>query len=197
MTPTTRQPARAPRDSRLIRVVELLAIGVASLVLSVGLILLLSGYFAGRDQAAISGGTSGPGQTFPDLGHAPLSRGHAHPSYNSSPPTSGAHVPEAVTSDDATLNDDQLLEALQLGNVVIVYGTRSPPAGLTQFTRLAAPAFTPALAASGDAVILARRPGTTGLVALAWTHLLRVNTASDPALGQFVTFWLGRGAPAQ
>jgi Protein of unknown function (DUF3105) len=197
VTPATRQPARAPRDSRVIRVVELVAIGLASLVLSVGLILLLSGYFAGRDQAAISGGTSGPGQAFPDLGHAALTPGQPHPSYNSNPPTSGAHVPEAVTGDEANLNDDQLLEALQLGNVVIVYGTRSPPAGLTQFTRLVAPAFTPALAASGDAVILARRPGARGLAALAWAHLLRVNTASDPALGQFVTFWLGRGAPAQ
>jgi hypothetical protein len=35
------------------------------------------------------------------------------------------------------------------------------------------------------------------LVALAWTHLLRVNTPSDPQLGQFVSFWLGRGAPGQ
>ena len=196
MTPATRQPAPAPRESRLIRVVELVAIVVASLVLSIGLILLLSGYFAGRDQAAISGGTSGPGQAFPDLGHVALKPGQPHPSYNSDPPTSGAHVPEAVSRDGATLNDDQLLEALQLGNVVIVYGTRNPPAGLTQFTRLAATAFTPALAASGDAVILARRPGTTGLVALAWAHLLRVSTPEDPALAQFVSFWLGRGAPA-
>lgn len=195
MTPATQQPARAPRDSRLIRVAELTAIVVASLVLSIGLILLLSGYFAGRDQAAVSGGTSGPGQAFPDLGHSVLSRGQPHPSYDSNPPTSGAHVPEAVTSDDAVLNDDQLLEALQLGNVVIVYGTRTPPAGLTQFTRLAAPAFTSELAASGDAVMLARRPGTTGLVALAWAHALRVSSPSDPALGQFVSFWLGRGAP--
>ena len=197
MTPAARQPARAPRDSRLIRVVELMAIGVASLVLSIGLILLLSGYFAGRDQAAISGGTTGPGQAFPDLGHAALGPGQPHPSYNSNPPTSGAHVPEAVTHAEATLNDDQLLEALQLGNVVIAYGTRTPPAGLTRFTRLAAPAFTPALAASGDAVILARRPGTMGLVALAWTHLLRVSGPSDQQLGQFVSFWLGRGAPVQ
>lgn len=195
MTPATQQPARAPRDSRLIRVAELIAIVVASLVLSIGLILLLSGYFAGRDQAAVSGGTSGPGQAFPDLGHSALSRGQPHPGYDSNPPTSGAHVAEAVTGDDAVLNDDQLLEALQLGNVVIVYGTRTPPAGLTQFTRLAAPAFTPELAASGDAVILARRPGTTGLVALAWAHLLRVSSPSDPALGQFVSYWLGRGAP--
>jgi hypothetical protein len=32
-------------------------------------------------------------------------------------------------------------------------------------------------------------------VALAWAHLLRVSSPSDPALGQFVSYWLGRGAP--
>jgi Protein of unknown function (DUF3105) len=178
-------------------VVEKIAIGVASLVLSIGLILLLSGYFAGRDQAAVSGGTSGPGQAFSDLGHAALSPGQPRPSYNSNPPTSGPHVPEAVPHDGATVNDDRLLQALQLGNVVIVYGTPKPPAGLTKFAGTAAPPFTPALAATGDAVILARRPGTTGLVALAWTHLLRVSSPSNPQLDQFVSFWLGRGAPGQ
>jgi Protein of unknown function (DUF3105) len=203
VTPATRQSARArggsrgPGGSRLVRAVEWTAIAIASLVLSIGLILLLSGYFAGRDQAAVSGGTTGPGQSFPDLGHATLAPGQAGPSYNSSPPTSGAHVPEAVVHDDATLNSDQLLQALQLGDVVIAYGARQPPAGLAKFARSVAPAFTPALAATGDAVILARRPGTDGLVALAWTHLLRVGSASDPQLGQFVSFWLGRGAPGQ
>jgi len=194
VTPATRQSARGPGESRLVRVAERSAIGIASLVLSIGLILLLSGYFAGRDQAAVSGGTSGPGQAFSDLGHATLSPGQPRPSYNSNPPTSGPHVPEAVVRDGATLNDDQLLQALQLGNVVIVYGTPKPPAGLSKFASTAAPPFTPALAATGDAVILARRPGTAGLVALAWTHLLRVNSPSDPQLGQFVSFWLGRGA---
>ena len=129
MTPATRQSAHGPGESRLGRVVERIAIGVASLVLSVGLILLLSGYFAGRDQAAVSGGTSGPGQAFSDLGHTALSPGRPRPSYNSNPPTSGPHVPEPVVRDGATLSDDQLLQALQLGNVVIVYGSRQPPRG--------------------------------------------------------------------
>ena len=197
MTPATRQSAHGPGESRLVRVVERIAIGLASLVLSVGLILLLSGYFAGRDQAAVSAGPSGPGQAFSDLGHTALSPGQARPSYNSNPPTSGPHVPEPIARDGATLNDDQLLQALQLGNVVVVYGSRQPPTGLVKFTQTVAPPFTPALAATGDAVILARRPGTAGLVALAWTHLLRVGSASDPQLGQFVSFWLGRGAPGQ
>ena len=132
MTPAARQSAHGPGESRLVRVVERIAIGIASLVLSIGLILLLSGYFAGRDQAAVSGGTSGPGQAFSDLGHATLSPGQPRPSYNSNPPTSGPHVTEAVVRDGATLNDDQLLQALQLGNVVIVYGTKQPPPGLSQ-----------------------------------------------------------------
>jgi Protein of unknown function (DUF3105) len=197
VTPATRQSAHGPGESRLVRVVERIAIGLASLVLSVGLILLLSGYFAGRDQAAVSASASGPGQAFSDLGHAALSPGQARPSYNSNPPTSGPHVPEPVVRDGATLNDDQLLQALQLGNVVVVYGSRQPPPGLAKFAQTVAPSFTPALAATGDAVILARRPGTAGLVALAWTHLLRVGSASDPQLGQFVSFWLSRGASGQ
>jgi Protein of unknown function (DUF3105) len=170
-----------------------LAIGVASLALSIGLIVLLSGFFANRDQAGVSGTGTGPGQAFADLGHGALRPGQARPAYNSDPPTSGSHVPEPVTRDDASLSDDQLLQALQVGDVVIFYGTRQPPAGLGQFASSLAPPFTPALAAVGSSVILAPRPGTTGLLAAAWTHLLHVSGPGD-SLRQFVTFWLGRGA---
>jgi hypothetical protein len=182
-------------ESRLTRGLERLAILLASLALSVGLIVLLSGFFAGRDQAGVSGGTTGPGQAFADLGHAALPPGQPRPRYDSNPPTSGAHVTQAVTRAGAPVNDDQLLSALQAGDVVIMYGGGRPPAGLEQFVRSVAPPFTPDLGATGDAVILARRPGTAGIVALAWTHLLRVGQASDPALREFVGFWLGRGAP--
>ena len=181
-------------ESRLARWLERLAILLAALALSVGLIILLSGFFAGRDQAGVSGAGAGPGQGFADLGHAALRPGQPRPAYDSSPPTSGAHVPRAVTRAGAPLSDDQLLSALEAGDVVIVYGASRPPAGLEQFARSVAPPFSAELAATGDAVILAPRPGTTGILALAWTHLLRVQGASDPALRQFVGFWLGRGA---
>jgi hypothetical protein len=62
-------------------------------------------------------------------------------------------------------------------------------------TRSVAPAFTPALASLGETVIVAPRPGTNGLMAAAWTHLLQVNGPTDPQLRDFVSFWLGRGAP--
>jgi Protein of unknown function (DUF3105) len=185
----------AAPESRLARLLERAAILLASLALSIGLIVLVSGFFAGRDQAGVSGGAAGPGQAFADLGHATLRPGQAHPEYDSNPPTSGAHVNEAVSGAGATLNEDQLLTALQAGDVVIFYGSSRPPADLERFARSMAPPFTPALAATGDAVILARRPGTAGVLALAWAHMVHVQRSSDPALRQFVAYWLGRGAP--
>ncbi len=168
---------------------------IASLLLSVGLIALLSGFFAARDQAGVTGGTvSGPGVQYRDLGHAHLLAGQPHPRYNTDPPTSGAHVPEAVTRDGARLNDDQLLTALELGDIVIVYGTPKPPPGLKTLARSVAGPFSPSLATAGQAVILARRPGTAGLIGLAWTRMARVASPSDPLLREFAQVWLGRGA---
>lgn len=177
-----------------ITIPERIAIVVVALVLSVGLIAVLSGFFAGRDQPGVSGST-GPGQAFADLGHAHLAPAEPRPTYNSSPPTSGPHVPEPVLHDQSPLNDDQLLQALEMGNVVLMYGSPTPPAGLATLARSVSYSFTPAVAAAGQAVILARRPGTTGVIGLAWAHMLRVSSASDPVLRQFAAFWLGRGAP--
>jgi hypothetical protein len=174
---------------------ERIAIVLASLALSIGLIALLSGFFAGRDQAGISGGQSGSGEAFADQGSALLAPGRPRPSYDSNPPTSGAHVPEPVLRDGAQLTDDQLLTALALGDVVIMYGGPSPPPGLQSLATAVASPFTPALAAAGQAVILARRPGTAGLIGLAWAHMVRVAVPQDPLLRQFVAFWLARGAP--
>jgi hypothetical protein len=173
---------------------ERLAILVASLVVSVGLIALLSGFFAGRDQPGVSAASSPPGQQFRDLGSAHLRLGEPRPAYASNPPTSGGHLPRLVRRDKAELSDDQLLEALARGDVVLMYGTPTPPPGLETVARAAAGPFTPSLAAAGQAVILARRPGTAGLLALAWTHILHLSSATDPLLGEFIDYWLGRGA---
>jgi hypothetical protein len=172
------------------------AIVVASLALSIGLIAALSGFFAGRDRAGVSGASSIVGQQFPDLGHAHLRPGEPRPVYNSDPPTSGAHIPEPVLLNENVLNDDQLLEALEVGDVVIMYGTRRPPNGLPALARSLAGRFTPALAAAGQAVVLARRPATSGLIALAWTRMLHARSPRDPSLRQFIQQSLGRGAPS-
>lgn len=176
---------------------ERIAIVVASLALSFGLIAVLSGFFAGRDQAGVSISQTGPGTAFPDLGAAHLKPGEKRPEYSSNPPTSGAHFPQPITRDEAEINDDQLLHALESGNVVFMYGTRNPPPGLREVALKLASPFTPALAAAGQAVILARRPGTIGVDGLAWAHAVSVRAPSDPRLAAFARFWLGRGAPGR
>jgi hypothetical protein len=172
---------------------ERLAIVVASLVISIGVIALLSGgLLAGRDNPGVSAGQGGPGTRFRDQGDLHLHRGELRPIYDSNPPTSGPHIPEAVRSDRSELSNDQLLQALEVGNVVLMYGTPQPPRGLAAIAQAVGGRFTPALAASGQAVILARRPGTRGVIALAWTRMLR--TLSAPDLRSFAQFWLSRGA---
>lgn len=174
---------------------ERAAIVLTSLALSFLLIALLSGFFTSRDEGALSGTPAIAGQRFRDLGDASLTPGQPAPRYDSNPPTSGAHLPAQVTMDQAALDDDQLLSALATGDVVLLYGTSAPPPGLTTLAAALAPPFTPALALTGGALILARRPGTSGLIGLAWAHMIRVPAASDPRLREFAGFWLGRGEP--
>lgn len=177
------------------RLLERVAILLASLALTFGLIAVLSGFFQGRDNASLSGGAGGPGKHFRDLGDASLAPGQLHPAYDSNPPTSGPHALSAVTRDWVPLDDDQLLSALAVGDVVITYGTARPPDALVSLARSVAGPFTPALAATGQAVILSPDPHTHGFVGLAWTHILRVARSGDSRLSQFASYWLGRGAP--
>jgi hypothetical protein len=175
---------------------ERVVIGVVSLVVAVVAIAALSGVFAANDQPGVTGATVGPGMAFADLGHAHLAAGAPAPRYNSNPPTSGPHIPEPVLRAETRLNHNQVLQALELGDVVVMYAGPTPPPGLAALARAVAP-FSPALAQAGQAVILARRPGTHGLIGLAWTRMLRVSDAGAPALHDFAQFWLGRGAPGR
>jgi hypothetical protein len=176
---------------------ERVGILVTSLVVSVGLIALLSGFFTARDQPGVSGEQGGPGKAFRDLGHDHLRPGDLRPLYNSNPPTSGPHFVKPVTRDGVPLSDDQLLQALELGDVVFMYGDSAPPAGLDVLAASVAGPFSPELAAAGQAVIVSPRRRSAGILALAWTRMLRVNTASDPKLQEFARSWLGRGAAAR
>jgi hypothetical protein len=184
------------RGTKVTRWLERIAIVVAAFAISIGIIALLSGgLLAGRDDPGVSSSTGTLGVKFRDQGHAHLAPGSLHPVYDSQPPTSGAHVPLGIAHDDTQLNVDQLLEALELGNVVIMYGSKSPPAGLRSLANAVSSPFTPALAAAGQAVVLDHQPGTTGLLGLAWTRLLKAGSVSDPNLRGFAQEWLGHGAP--
>ncbi|MDQ6779077.1 MAG: DUF3105 domain-containing protein [Actinomycetota bacterium] len=182
------------------RTLERIAIVVVSLAVAFGAIALLSGYFTAHDPGGVTGSLAGPGLAYRDLGNAQLAPGAPRPTYDSNPPTSGPHVPTPVRTDRAVLTDNEILTALAAGDVVLMYGGRTPPPGLAQLAKSTGGLFTPALAAAGDAVILARLPGINGIIALAWTRLLPINgivrvTAGDDALlKQFVQSWLGQGA---
>jgi hypothetical protein len=84
---------------------------------------------------------------------------------------------------------------LAAGDVVLLYGAPRPPAGLRTLAEdvQGGPAD-PALVAAGQAVVLDRRTGTAGVVALAWGRRLRAASPADPALRRFAEAWLGRGS---
>ncbi len=177
------------------RLLERAGILLASLALAFGLIALLSGFFQNRDNASLTGSAGVPGQHFRDLGDGALAPGQLRPAYDSNPPTSGPHVLSPVTRDWVALDDNQLLSALAAGDVVITYSTPRPPGALVSLARSVAGTFSPALAATGQSVILSPAPHTQGFTGLAWTHILRVARADDPRLSRFAAYWLGRGAP--
>jgi uncharacterized protein DUF3105 len=172
----------------------LIALAVAGLASAACLVLIL--ILASRDSSDVGSAAKGPGVLQPDRGD-----GHLGPSSPTTPvsppahpPTSGPHHPKPVTRDGVALSDDQLLEALHLGNVVIAYDAARPPAALRRLQRAAAGPFSRDLAAAGQAVILDRRPGAGAIIALAWRRELAVRDPADPRLREFADAYLGQGA---
>jgi uncharacterized protein DUF3105 len=164
-----------------------MALAIAGLAATACAVLIT--ILANRDEGSV-GGAEGPGVLEPDRGarHVGADAPQTPASPPNRPPTSGPHRPEAVTRDRAELSDDQLLEALHLGNVVIAYDG-DPPSGVQDVSG----PFDPELAAAGQAVILDRRPGVGGVVALAWRRRLVAKGPDDPQLREFAEAWLGQG----
>ena len=161
--------------------------GVALAVAAVAAVFLI---VTGRDDSQVAG-PQGPGELQPNRGAS-----HSGPAEVSGddPPTSGTHEPRLVTRDRRPITDDQLIHALELGDVVILYDARQPPAALERLQEdvMGGP-FDAEVAAAGQAVILARRAGAGPATALAWRRILRADDPSDANLRDFTEFWLGRG----
>jgi hypothetical protein len=169
--------------------------GVALVVVAIGGWVLFAN---ARDDAGVGTGAgaapSGPGELQPDRGHRHLPAGEPVALDGlTDPPTSGPHH-EKLPTREGTLDPDEILHALELGDVILFYGDTRPPAPLRRLQRDVSGPFDPEVAAAGQQVILARRPGTDGVVAAAWRRLLRADDPADPRLREFAEAWLGAGA---
>ncbi|HEX4806060.1 MAG TPA: DUF3105 domain-containing protein [Conexibacter sp.] len=153
-------------------------LGVALLTLLValaGFVALLL-FFESRDSSQVDHAPSaahGPGRPVADQARA--------------------RTPAAIRRDGVRLSADQVLHALQLGDVVLLYGgAPAPPPALRALQQRVSGPFDPVLAANGAAVILGYRPRGGGVTALAWRRRLDAASPTDPALEQFASYWLGR-----
>jgi hypothetical protein len=172
---------------------RLAAVAVVA-VLAAGVVAVVLLALGARDEAPVAP-TGGPGALQPDRGREHLSGSRrAQPTPPDRPPTSGPHRQDLVTRDRRELTDDQVLHALELGNVVIFYPGRRPPAALVALEQDISGPFDPEVAAAGQAVILVRRPGVGAVTAASWRRLLRANGPDDPQLREFAERWLGAAA---
>jgi hypothetical protein len=171
---------------------RVIAIAAGTAVLAAALVALVA-VLASRDASHVAS-SEGPGRLETDRGarHLPASERASVPAGEL--PASGAHRADLVTRDRRRLTDDQILHALELGDVVILYETPQPPAALVTLQEELAGPFDAELAAAGQAVVLARRAGAGPATALAWRRTLRADGPQDPRLRAFADAWLGRGA---
>ena len=166
-----------------------LGLVAAGVVVAVAGLIALALAFNARDDPEVARVPAGPGELQPDRGS-----GHDAPAEVTDEwPTSGPHREERVTRDRRRLTDDQILHALELGNVVILYDAPDPGTALERVQEEVAGPFDAELAAAGQAVILARREGAGPATALAWRRVLRTDDPLDPGVREFAEVWLGRG----
>ena len=172
-------------------------------VLLLGTALVAGGVYAlvlafnARDDAGVGGGApAGPGELQPDRGSRHLeSTQHVPLEGLTDPPTSGAHHARLPTR-EGRLSPDEILHALELGDVIVFYDAKRPPAALRALQRDVSGPFDPEVAAAGQQVILARRPSPPApgaVTAAAWRRLLRTDDPADPRLREFAEAWIGRG----
>jgi hypothetical protein len=186
-------PRPEPRSPRNRGRFWLVVGGIVLCLLVVGGLLVLANSVDSPDVSSSAG--KGPGTLYPDQGKRHLALGEeAKVKFNSNPPTSGPHIPDPVLRDGVRLTNDQILQALERGNVVVFFDSPRVGRGLRKLQRSLTGSFVPQVAAAGQALILARLPGTKGVIAASWRHLLKVRSPSDPALLGFANYWIGRGA---
>jgi len=187
--PPPAEPGPPHNRARLLLVVTIVLLSLAAVA---GVLL----FATSRDEPDVTAIDRGPGQEFPDQGKDHLALGEEPKvRFVSNPPTSGPHLPEGIVRDGVQLSRDQILQAVEKGNVVLFFDAAREGRVLRRLQQRVTGPYDSAVAAAGQAIVLARRPRTKGVIAAAWRHLLEVKRPTDPRLEGFVQYWLGRGAP--
>ena len=84
-------------------------------------------------------------------------------------------------------------QRLRAGNVELRYGDIAQRARARSLADELAGAPSPALEATGQAVLIVPERGLHGVRVVAWRHELTAQDAQDPRVRAFVEYWLGRG----
>ena len=171
-----------------------------TLTVIVGALVVLAGigglllFAQSRDSGELTGGAeaTGPGQLHEDRG---ARHGAAAPEVSAAElPTSGEHAAALLARDQTDLTGDEWLHALELGNVIIAYGSDEPGEALLGLQEDLGP-YDPELAAAGQSVVLAHVDGLAEPTAVAWRRTLEFQDPAAPEVREFVEAWLGTGAP--
>jgi hypothetical protein len=177
--------------------VRRLVVVLAGVALAAAALAALVFGLAARDDAGVAAPGTEPGALQPDRGARHLPAGEHVPRDGlTDPPTSGPHHPRLPARDRVRLDPDEILHALELGDVILFYEGPRAPAPLVALQEELTGPFDADVAAAGQAVILARRAASDSgaVTAAAWRRLLRAGRADDPAVREFAEHWLGRGA---
>jgi hypothetical protein len=166
-----------------------LGLVAAGVLVAVAGVIALALAFNARDDADLARAPDGPGELQTDRGSGHDSAAQVTDEW----PTSGPHEPELITRERRRLTDDQILHALELGNVVFLYDAPDPGSALVAVQRDVAGPFDAEVAAAGQAVILARRSGAGPATALAWRRVYQTDDPGNPGIREFAEAWLGRG----
>jgi Protein of unknown function (DUF3105) len=156
----------------------LLLVGGIYLVMTVASGRETGGGVAGDEQAA------GPGEL------EPVAEGR--PTADGDPPTSGDHADRNLTA-EGRVDVDELLTALEQGNVVLAYPPGPRPPALVRLQEAVSGPFDPELAAAGQMVVLVPWPGIDAVQGLAYRRRLRASGPQDDRLRAFAEAWLGQG----
>ena len=166
---------------------------LGGLVVVGGIIALLAVFQARDDPGLTREEASGPGQLQPDRG---ATHGASAPEISAAElPASGEHAPAAAARDATDLTGDEWLHALELGNVILAYGSDEPGDALLRLQDDLAGPYDPELAAAGQSVILAHVDGLAQPTAVAWRRTLEFQDPAAPEVREFIEAWLGTGAP--